>query len=46
MMLSHLELPQERYLEQLYHVLAYLNKCHKSDLVLDPSYQVIDQAEF
>ena len=33
-------------MEQLYHVFAYLNKYHSSELVLNPSDQVIDQAEF
>ena len=33
-------------MEQLYHVFAYLNNYHNSEIVLYPSNQVIDQAEF
>ena len=41
----HLTLFCEGHLEKLYHVFLYLNKYHNSELVLNPSDQVIDQAE-
>ena len=46
MMSSCLKLPWEGHLEQLYHVFKYLEKYHRSELVIDLSDQVIDQAEF
>ena len=46
MMSSHLEITREGHREQLYHVFSYLNKYHNSELVLDPSDQVIGQDEF
>ena len=46
MMPSHLELPWEGNLEQLYHVFVYLNKYHNSEHLLNQSDQVIDQAKF
>ena len=42
----HLVLTREVNLEQLHHVFAYLNKDHNYELAIDPSYQVIDQADF
>ena len=38
MMSSHLELPREGHLDQVFHIFAYLNKHHNSALVFDPSY--------
>ena len=46
MISNHLELPQEGHLEQLYHMFEYLKKYHNSELVLNPSDQVIYQANF
>ena len=46
MMLIHLEILQEGYLKQLYHVFAYLNTYPNSEIVINPRDQVIDQAEF
>ena len=38
MMYSHLVLPREGHLAQVFHIFAYLNKHHNSALLLDPSY--------
>ena len=46
MMYMYLELPQEVYLYQLYHMIAFMKKYHNYELVLDPSDTVIHQAEF
>ena len=37
-MSSHLELPIEWHLAQVFHIFTYLNKHHNSALVFDPSY--------
>ena len=37
-MSSHLELPREGNLAQVFHIFAYLKKHHNSALVFDPSY--------
>ena len=42
MMSSHLALPIEGHLAQVFHILAYLNKHHNSALVFDPSYPDVD----
>ena len=46
MLSSHLELPWEGLLKQVYHMFAYLKKYHKSELVFDPSNPIIDEANF
>ena len=46
MMSSHLVLPREGHLEQLYHIFAYLKKYHNSEMVFDPSDPVIDEDLF
>lgn len=46
MMSSHLALPRQGHLDQLYHIFAYLNKHHNSELVFDPSYPSIDESKF
>ena len=38
MMSSHLALPREGYLDQVFHIFMYLKKHHNSALVFDPSY--------
>ena len=38
MMSSHLALPREGHLAQVFHIFAYLKKHHNSALVFDPSY--------
>ena len=45
MMSSHIVSPWKGHLEQLYYMFVYLNKYHKSDLVLNQSDQVIDKSE-
>ena len=46
MMASHMALPREGHLSQLFHMFAYLRKCHNSELVFDPSDRDIDHNEF
>jgi len=46
MMSSHLALPREGHLQQLYHMFAYLSKCHNSEIVFDPSEPDIDRNQF
>ena len=46
MMASHMALPREGHLSQLFHMFAYLKKCHNSELVFDPSDRDIDYNEF
>ena len=42
MMSSHLELPREGHLAQVFYILAYLKKHHNSALVFDPSYSDVN----
>ena len=46
MMSSHLCLPREGHLSQLFHLFAYLKKYHNSEMVFDPSDPVIDESLF
>ena len=46
MLSSHLALPRQGHLEQLFHVFAYLKKYHNSEMVFDPSDPVIDESIF
>ena len=46
MMLSHLALPREGHLQELYHMFAYLKKYHNSEMVFDPSEPDIDESQF
>jgi hypothetical protein len=46
MMSSHLALPREGHLEQVYHMFAYLKKYHNLEIVFDPSDPVIDESNF
>jgi len=46
MMSSHLTLPHEGHLQQLYHMFAYLKKFHNTEMVFDPSEPVIDENAF
>jgi len=45
-MSSHLALPREGHLAQLYHIFAYLKKHHNTALVFDPSYPEINMETF
>ena len=46
MMSSHMALPREGHLEQLFHIFSYLSKYHNTEMVLDPSYPVIDESKY
>ena len=46
MMSSHLALPREGHLAQVFHIFAYLKKHHNTRLVFDPSYPEIDPNTF
>ena len=46
MLSSHLALPREGHLHQVFHVFAYLKKYHNTELVYDPSDPVIDEKDF
>ena len=45
MLSSHMAMPREGHLEQIFHIFAYLNKYHNTELVLDPSDPVIDESK-
>ena len=45
-MFSHIYMPREGHLQQLYHIFAYLRQHHNSILVFDPTYTVIDTDDF
>jgi hypothetical protein len=46
MMSSHLTLPREGHLEQVFHIFEHLKKYHNTDVVYDPSDPLIDGAQF
>ena len=46
MMSSHLAMPQEGHLNQVFQMFAYLKKYHNTEMVFDPSDAVIDEASF
>ena len=46
MMSSHLALPREGHLAQVFHIFAYLKKYHNTEMVFDPSDPVVDGAQF
>ena len=46
MMSSHLALPREGHLEQLFHIFAHLKKYHNAEQVYDPSEPEIDKSKF
>jgi hypothetical protein len=45
-MSSHLALPREGHLQQVFHIFAYLKKHHNAELVFDPSDPCVDEASF
>ena len=45
-MSSHLALPREGHLEQLFHMFAYLKKYHNAEMVFDPTLPDIDENQF
>ena len=46
MLSSHLCLPREGHLQQVYHIFAYLKANHNARLVFDPSYLPMDPNQF
>ena len=46
MMSSHLAMPREGHLEQLFHIFSYLSSHHNSELVFDPTEPDIDMNKF
>jgi hypothetical protein len=46
MLSSHLALPREGHLCQLFQVFAYLKKCHNAEMVYDPSDPSMDESAF
>ena len=46
MMSSHLALPREGHLKQVFHIFAYLRKYHNTEMVFDPSDPIIDHEKF
>ena len=45
-MSSHLALPREGHLEQVFQIFAYLKKYHNAELVYDPSDPVVEMSDF
>ena len=45
-MSSHMALPREGHLQQLYHIFACLKKYHNSEMTFDPSIPWIDNELF
>ena len=46
MMSSHLALPREGHLKELFHIFAYLRKYHNSEMVFDPNDPFVDERHF
>ena len=46
MLSSHLALPREGKLQQLFHMFAYLKRNQNSEMIFDPSDPVIDEYLF
>ena len=46
MMSSHLALPCEGHLSQLFHVFSYLRKYHNTEIVYDPSDPCVEEGNF
>ena len=46
MLSSHMTMPREGHLEQVFHIFSYLRKWHNTELVFDPSDPIIDKAEY
>ena len=44
-MSSHMAMPREGHLDQLFHTFSHLKKYHNTDMVFDPSYPVIDESK-
>ena len=46
MMSSHMALPREGHLTQLFHIFSYLSKYHNTEMVFDPSDPVINESKY
>ena len=46
MMSSHMAIPREGQLKELFHIFAYLKKYHNTEIVFDPSDPVIDESKY
>jgi hypothetical protein len=46
MLSSHLALPREGHLQQVYHMFTYLKHHHNAEMVFDPSEPEVDQSHF
>ena len=46
MILSHLSLPREGHINQVFHIFAYLKKYHNTKLVFDPSDPCVEESNF
>jgi hypothetical protein len=46
MMSSHMALPREGHLYELFQIFGYLKKYHNTEMVFDPSDPVVDQSSF
>ena len=46
MMVSYMALPRLGHLEQLYHMFAYLKRCHNTELVFNPSDRSFNEGQF
>ena len=46
MMSSHLALPREGDLKELFHIFAYVRKYHNSEMVFNPSDPVVYERQF
>jgi hypothetical protein len=46
MLSSHLALPREGHLQQVYHIFAYLKQKHNARLVFDATYPIVDSSDF
>ena len=45
-MSSHMAMPREGHLEQLFHIFAHLNKYHNTEMVFDPTDPIIDKSKY
>jgi hypothetical protein len=46
MLSSHLALPREGHLQQIYHMFAYLKHHHNAEMVFDPTELEVDKSQF
>ena len=46
MMSSHMAMPREGHLDQLFNIFSYLRKYHNTEMVFDPSDPLIDESKY